>query len=99
MNTRLVAIGTPEELRESLFARTTIVQLEVVSDAILVAVKRLGAGKVEVANGDRLVIGVNDPDRENPDIVHAIDSAGWRIRSVYQSNPSLEDVYLKLIKR
>ena len=98
LKTRLVALGAPEELRESLYARITVVQLEAVSDSIVSAVRRLGIGKVDVAEGDRLLLSVKDPDRENPDIVHAIDGAGGRIRAVYQSNPSLEDVYLRLVK-
>jgi ABC-2 type transport system ATP-binding protein len=98
LKSRLVAIGTPEELRESLFATTTIVQLETASETVVSAVKKLGIEKVDVVNGNRLLIAVRDSDKENPDIVHAIDAAGGRIRSVYQSSPTLEEVYLKLIK-
>jgi len=98
LKTKLVAVGTPEELRESLFARTTIVQLAAVNDNIVAAVRKLGIGEVSVAEGGKLFVGVKDPDGENPDIVHAIDGAGGRIRMVYQSSPTLEDVYLKLVK-
>lgn len=97
MKTKLIAVGTPEELRESLFARTTIVQLEKVSEEIIRAVRKLGIDKVEVAN-NRILISVKDSNKENPDIVHAIDAAGGRIQSVSQSNPALEEVYLKLIR-
>ncbi len=98
LKTRLVAVGTPEQLRESLFAKITIVQLEAVTEEVLAALRKLGIDNVEVAGGDRLLINVRNPDNENPDIIHAIDGAGGRVRSVYQSNPSLEDVYLKLVK-
>lgn len=98
MKTKLIAVGTPEELRESLFARTTIVQLENVSEEIIRAVRGLGFDKVELANGNKLLITVKDSNKENPDIVHAIDAAGGRIQSVSQSNPALEDVYLRLIR-
>ncbi|MFA5572905.1 MAG: ATP-binding cassette domain-containing protein [Candidatus Bathyarchaeia archaeon] len=97
MKTKLIAVGTPEELRESLFARTTIVQLEKVSEEIIRAVRKLGIDKVEVAN-NRILISVKDSNKENPDIVHAIDATGGRIQSVSQSNPALEEVYLKLIR-
>jgi ABC-2 type transport system ATP-binding protein len=98
LKTKLVTVGTPEELRESLFARTTIVQLETVSEVIISAVRKLGIGRVELTNDNKLLISVRDSDKENPDIVHAIDAAGGRIQSVYLSNPTLEDVYLKLIR-
>ena len=97
LRTKLVAIGTPEELRESLFVRTTVVQLEEVSEAVTGAVRKLGIGRVEVAES-RLVVEVKEPDRDNPEIVHAIDAAGGRIRAVYQSSPTLEDVYLRLVR-
>jgi hypothetical protein len=51
---------------------------------------------VEVS-GDSLLVGVQDPDRENPDIAEAVIAAGGRIRELSQVSPSLEDVYLKLI--
>lgn len=98
MKTKLIAVGTPEDLRESLFARTTIVQLESISEEIIRAVRKLGIDKIEAANGNKLFISVKDSNKENPDIVHAIDAAGGRIQSVTQSNPALEDVYLKLIR-
>ena len=99
MKTKLIAVGTPEELRESLFNRTTRVQLDTVNETIILAVKKLGIGKVELVNGNKLLINVKDSNKENPDIVHAIDAAGGRIQSVSQSNPALEDVYLKLMRR
>ena len=57
---------------------------------------RVGAPKVEVV-GDRSIVEVDDPDRENPDIAEAVIAAGGRIRELTQLSPSLEDVYLKLI--
>jgi len=98
LKTKLVAVGTPEELRESLFARTTVVQLEAVNDAILSAVRKLGIEEIEVIEGNKLFVNVKNPDRENPDIIHAIDRAGGRIQSVYLNTPTLEEVYLKLMK-
>jgi len=75
-----------------------VVQLENISESIVIAVKKLGVGSVDVAEGNKLLISVRNSDKENPDIVHAIDAAGGRIRSVYQSNPTLEDVYLRLVR-
>ena len=97
LKTRLVAVGTPEELRQSLFAKTTIVKLESIDETIFTALGWLGIGRVERGGEGELRIAVKDPAIENPEIVHAVDSAGGRIQSVYQSNPTLEDVYLKLV--
>jgi len=97
LKTKLIAVGTPEELRSSLFVRTTVIQLEAVGEALVDAVKKLGFARVEVKDR-RLHIVVKNPDKDNPAIVRALDAAGGQIQSVYQSNPTLEDVYLKLVK-
>ncbi len=98
MKTKLVVVGKPEDLRESLWARRTVVHLVQVNDAILSAVKKLDVKSVETLN-NQIIIGVNDPDKENPDIVEEVIKAGGRVQFVTEIRPSLEDVYLKLVRR
>ena len=97
LRTKLLAVGRPEELRESLRGRKTIVQLEHVTDKILASLKNIASGNIEVED-NKLVIKVNDPEKENPDIVDAIHAAGGRIRFVTEVTSTLEDVYLKLVR-
>ena len=97
LKTKLVAVGTPEKLRESLWERKTVVQLERVNDAIVAAVKRLGPRNIEIVD-HKLVIGVSNPEKENPEIVNAIYAAGGRVQFVTEVSPTLEDVYLKLVR-
>jgi ABC-2 type transport system ATP-binding protein len=97
LKTKLLAVGSPEKLRESLWGRKTVVQLEHVNDAIVAALKRIGLKSIEVAD-NKLAISVTDPEKENPDIVKAIGSAGGRIQFVTEVSPTLEDVYLKLVR-
>jgi len=97
LNTTLRAIGTPEELERSVRGRATVVQLEKLSDAILNAMKGLGLGEVSI-DGNRLTIGVADPEKQNAMIVDAIFRAGGRIQSVNVVGSTLEDAYLKLVK-
>lgn len=97
LKTRLVAVGSPEKLRQSLWGRKTIIQIERVNDKIVAAVKRLGHMNVEVVD-NKLVIQVTHPEKENPEIVNAIDAAGGRIQYVTEVSPTLEDVYLKLVR-
>jgi ABC-2 type transport system ATP-binding protein len=97
MKTKLVVVGSPEILRGSLLGRKTEVRLEQVNAKIVAAVTRLGAKEVETI-GNNLLIAVSDPDRENPDIVEAIIAAGGRVQLVTEIRPSLEDVYLKLVR-
>ncbi len=97
LKTRLLAVGSPEKLRQSLSGRKTVVQLEHVNDAIIATVKKIGLRSLEVI-GNKLVINVTDPEKENPDIVNAIGRAGGRIQFVTEVSPTLEDVYLKLVR-
>ena len=41
LNTRLMAVGTPEELERSIHGRKTVIQLRQVNDAILDSLKKL----------------------------------------------------------
>ncbi len=98
LKTKLIAVDSPENMRHSLWGRQTVIQLKSVNDEIVEAVKRTKPRSLEVDNS-KLVIGVSDPEKENPDIVKAIVAAGGRIQFVTESRPSLEDVYLKLVGR
>jgi ABC-2 type transport system ATP-binding protein len=97
LKTKLLSVGAPEKLRESLWGRKTVIQLERVTDAILAAVKKAGSWGVEV-DGNKLTIAVRDPEKENPDIVNAIGAAGGRVQFVSAVSSTLEDVYLRLVR-
>jgi ABC-2 type transport system ATP-binding protein len=97
LKTKLLAVGSPEELRESLWGRKIVVQLERVTDAIIAAVKKVEPRNIEIVD-NKLVISVSNPEKENPDIVDAIYSVGGRVQFVTEVTPTLEDVYLKLVR-
>jgi ABC-2 type transport system ATP-binding protein len=97
LNTRLMAIGTPDELERSVSGRKTVIQLEQASDAILAALKKVPVRNV-VVDGNRLTIDVADPEKENFSMVDAIVRAGGHVQSVTVVGSTLEDAYLKLVK-
>jgi ABC-2 type transport system ATP-binding protein len=98
LKTSLVAVGSPGELRSSLWGRKTVVHLVRLTDGVLAAVKGLSYNGVEVVDGNKLVIDVKDPDDENPAIVRTILGAGGDVRFVTELRPTLEDIYLRLLK-
>jgi len=98
LKTSLIAVGSPDELRASLWGRKTVVHLVRLNDMIFEAVKGLGIRNIEAVGEDKLVIDVQDPDAENPAIVGAVVRAGGEVRFVTELRPTLEDVYLKLVK-
>jgi ABC-2 type transport system ATP-binding protein len=97
IKTKLLTIGSPESLRESLKGPRTEIQLVNVTKSIVNALKKLIPNKIEVS-GNTLIIDVTDPDKENPGIIAAIASVGGRVREVNQLVPTLEDVYLQIMK-
>lgn len=97
LKTRLITVGSPEELRNSLSSRRVKVQLQQVDDAIISSVKGMGYQIGEVT-ANSIVINLKDPEKENPAILRSIQSAGGNVVFVTEVGSSLEDVYLKLVK-
>ncbi len=97
IKTKLLTIGSPEQLRESLTKPKIEVRLAEVSDALVDALRKKIPNKIEVSDS-KLIIDVNDPDKENPVIITSIGSIGGQIREVTQIIPTLEDVYLQIMK-
>jgi len=97
LNTKLMALGTPQELEYSVGARKTVIQLDEVNDAILNSLNRIFPGKV-TRYDSKLTIELANPNKENPAIVRAIVEAGGKVQTVSITASSLEDAYLKLVK-
>jgi ABC-2 type transport system ATP-binding protein len=97
IKTKLLSIGTPEQLRESLSGPRTEIRLAKVDENTVSGLKKSIPNKIEVS-GNKLIIDVTDPDKENPAIIAAIASAGGQIREVTQLVATLEDVYLQIVK-
>jgi ABC-2 type transport system ATP-binding protein len=97
LKTSLIAIGTPQELRRKLSGRKVKVQLQHVDNVFVEAVKKIGFQVSEITDNS-LVIDVNDPEKENPSILKAIEAAGGHVLFVTEIGSSLEDVYLKLVR-
>jgi ABC-2 type transport system ATP-binding protein len=97
LKTKLVATGSPDELRNSLTSRRIQVRLQFVDDSIVKAVNKLGY-QIAEKTANNLVIVVEDPEKENPIILQEIQNAGGRLQFVTEVGSSLEDVYLKLVK-
>jgi ABC-2 type transport system ATP-binding protein len=104
MHTRLIAVGTPDGLRDTASRHATAVQLTVVTDAVVAAAREAVAaatgdgqdGNVTV-DGSTITVAVNKPERDNPRLVRAIVDAGGDVQFVNGIVPTLEETYLKLL--
>jgi ABC-2 type transport system ATP-binding protein len=97
LNTKLMAVGTPNELEHSVGARKSVIQMEQVTDTALNALAKLSIGNI-AREGNKLILELADPYRENPAIVRAIVEAGGNVQTVSVTSSSLEDAYLKLVR-
>ncbi|HEV2226662.1 MAG TPA: ABC transporter ATP-binding protein [Nitrososphaerales archaeon] len=97
LKTKLITIGSPQELRHSLSGRKVKVQLQRVDDSIISSVKKMGY-QVEEVTPNSIVVDLKEPEEENPAILRSIQSAGGDVVFVSEVGSTLEDVYLKLVK-
>jgi ABC-2 type transport system ATP-binding protein len=113
MHTKLIAVGTPDGLRGTVSSstgssstasssagstRATAIQLAAVTDAVVAAARSASNADVTVT-GNTLTIPVDKPERDNPELVKAIVTAGGEIQYVSGTAPTLEETYLKLLAR
>ena len=96
LSCRLIAIGTPDSLRQKLF--TPRVQIVLTQPAEPFAVV-LRAGGLSDVRADGLVIsaGLANTSLTTPEVVRRLVEAGAGVESVMAEEPPLEDVYLKLL--
>ena len=98
LKTKLIAVGSPKSFERDVGNRKSVIHLENVSGAVVTAVERLIVVKKLKIVENKLVLDVEDPERDNPKIVKTIVAAGGNIQFVSELRSSLEDVYLKLIR-
>ena len=97
MKQRIVAVGSPAELRRRLQGRKTVLRLAAPCPEALAAIRRLPFAATAEAEGDQVFVPVQDPDAQNPAIVREAVLAGAQVRYVEELGASLEDVYLSLV--
>jgi len=94
---RLVAVGTPAELRSAASSQpATAIQLAMVTDAVVAAAREAADADVVVA-GHTITVPLDKPERDNPDLVKAIVAAGGEVQFVTEIVPTLEAAYLSLL--
>ena len=97
LSARLVAEGTPAELRRGREASRVRVSLERATPELAAAAAGVGGvERVDVAGGELLVL-ASGAERLTPDLVAALVAAGGRVTGVAVERPGLEEVYLRVL--
>jgi len=95
--TRLITVDSPAALREQLYGRKMVFHLSRFDPAWLPMIQALPFVKEARALENRLVVGLNNPEEQNPVIVRKLVEAGAGVQFVGEMRHSLEDIYLQLI--
>ncbi|MER3543214.1 MAG: multidrug ABC transporter ATP-binding protein [Chloroflexota bacterium] len=94
---RLIQVDTPQNLRQQLYGRKVAIRLRAITPALVARIQALPfVQDVHIQDG-QIVVALDDPDNQNPQIVRALVEAGADVQYVSELRHSLEEVYFKLI--
>jgi ABC-2 type transport system ATP-binding protein len=96
---RLLALDAPATLRNQLFGRTVVFHLKQAHSRHVAILERFPfVTSARMVDG-RLLATVKLPEAENPILVKALVEAGAEIQFVGELRQTLEDVYLRLVRK
>jgi len=95
---RLITVDTPENLRTQLYGRKVVFHLAAVNPAWTEPLKALPFIQNVQVMDTKLVIGLADPEGQNPLIIRRLVELGADIQFVGELRHSLEDIYLQTIQ-
>ena len=96
--THLRVLDTPGRLRQQVYGRQVVFHLGEPADPYLHRVESLAYIKAAEATDSKLILTLDEPETNNPEIIRALVAAGADIQFVGELRYSLEDVYLQLMK-
>ena len=96
--TRLLVEDTPASLRNSVFGRKVVFHLRTVEPSLRDLVAGLPFVRDARIVENKLVVGLDNPEANNPDILRLLVNSGADVQFVGELRHSLEDVYLQLVK-
>ena len=95
---RLLVMDTPANLRTSVFGRKVVFHLRSADEGVAAAVRSLTFVREVKVVENKLVITLDNPETQNPDVVRALVKVGADVQFVGELRHTLEEVYLQLVK-
>ncbi len=96
--TRLRVVDSPAALRRQLYGRQVVFHLGNGAEAYQPVVAAIpNIGRVEAID-NKLLLALEEPEQQNPEIIRTLVAAGADIQFVGELRHSLEDVYLQLVQ-
>jgi len=95
---QLLVVDTPTNLRTSVFGRKVVFHLRVVDEHLVEMVSRLKFVREVKTVENKLLVTMENPEVNNPEIIRALVGIGADVQFVGELRHSLEDVYLQLVK-
>jgi len=96
--TQLLALDTPAALRLKLYGRTSVFHLRAGASKFTKLLRSFANVHEVQAVGNKLLVTLDDPEKQNPDLVRSLVEAGADLQFVGELRRTLEDVYLKLVQ-
>ena len=98
IRSRLLTVDSPRGLKSRLFDRRVSIQLEGARPDVLGPVRGLPFVASAEWDPPRLLLQLDDPDRDLPTVVETLVRAGQRVQYITPLEHSLEDAYIKLLE-
>lgn len=97
MRQHLIQVDAPIRLRQSLYGRKIVLQLQEISPAVMGAVRELPFVHQVQEEDRRLIVSLDDPETQNPILVQRVVEAGGAVQFITEQHHSLEEVYFTLM--
>ncbi|RPI24704.1 MAG: ABC transporter ATP-binding protein [Chloroflexota bacterium] len=94
----LLVVDTPARLRTQLFGRKVVFHLKAADEALAAKVGSLSFVREARCLENKLVVTLDEPETQNPEIIRALVAAGADVQFVGELRHSLEDVYMQLVQ-
>ena len=98
IKTQIVAVDTPENLHDQVFKREVVVEMDSITPGLIENLRKLNFIHSVNNDGNKLIIQLENIEKNRPMLVKSIVESGGMIQSVFEEKHSLEEVYLSLIR-